>query len=75
MDKKPVLQVDDLHIHYETPFGDVIAVSGVSFVLFEGETLGLVGESGCGKSTTAYGILRLNSTARTCRQRRSFDRG
>ena len=54
-----VLKVDNLRIHYETPQGDVIAVSDISFNLFEGETLGLVGESGCGKSTTAYGILQL----------------
>lgn len=59
MDKKIVLQVEDLHVHYQTPTGDVIATSGVSFNLHQGETLGLVGESGCGKSTTAYGILRL----------------
>lgn len=54
-----VLDIDKLRIHYATPAGDVIAVSDVSFQLYEGETLGLVGESGCGKSTTAYGILQL----------------
>jgi peptide/nickel transport system ATP-binding protein len=56
---KPVLQVQNLRVHYATPTGDVIAVSDISFDLFQGETLGLVGESGCGKTTAAYGLLRL----------------
>jgi peptide/nickel transport system ATP-binding protein len=55
----PVLQVRDLRVHYSTPEGDVIAVNGVSFDVRRGEILGLVGESGCGKSTTAMAILRL----------------
>jgi peptide/nickel transport system ATP-binding protein len=54
-----VLQVRDLRVHYATPGGDVIAVNGVSFDVRRGEILGLVGESGCGKSTTAMAILRL----------------
>ena len=53
------LEVEDLHIHYHTPEGDVIAANGVSFKVYRGELLGLVGESGCGKTTVAMGILRL----------------
>lgn len=58
-DKEVVLQVKDLRVHYETPRGDVIAVNGTTFNVYKGETLGLVGESGCGKTTTAMAILRL----------------
>ncbi len=57
--KKPVLEVKDLRVYYETPKGDVLAVDGISFDLYQGETLGLVGESGSGKSTAAMGILQL----------------
>jgi peptide/nickel transport system ATP-binding protein len=54
-----VLDVKDLRVHYATPTGDVIACNGVNFHVFRGETLGLVGESGCGKTTAAMAILRL----------------
>jgi peptide/nickel transport system ATP-binding protein len=54
-----ILDVKDLRVHYATPTGDVIACNGVNFQLFRGETLGLVGESGCGKTTAAMAILRL----------------
>ncbi|MBI1278833.1 MAG: ATP-binding cassette domain-containing protein [Anaerolineaceae bacterium] len=57
--KKPVLEVRGLKVYYETPKGDVLAVDGIDFDLYQGETLGLVGESGCGKSTAAMGILQL----------------
>ena len=58
--QKPiVLEVEGLRVYYETPAGDVLAVNGVDFQLYQGETLGLVGESGCGKSTAAMGILQL----------------
>lgn len=57
--KQVVLDVVDLRVHYETPRGDVVAVNSVSFQIYKGETVGLVGESGCGKTTTAMAILRL----------------
>jgi len=55
----PVLSVRDLTIEFDSPAGPLRAVDGVSFDLRRGETLGLVGESGCGKTTTALGLLRL----------------
>jgi oligopeptide/dipeptide ABC transporter ATP-binding protein len=61
----PLLEVDGLEVHFRTGGGlrrraDVVrAVDGVSFALAKGETLGLVGESGCGKSTTGNALLRL----------------
>jgi peptide/nickel transport system ATP-binding protein len=55
----PLLEVRDLQTHFFTRDGVVRAVDGVSFDLTRGETLGIVGESGCGKSVTALSILRL----------------
>jgi len=54
-----VLQMEDLQTHFFTPVGVVRAVDGVSYALKSGETLGVVGESGCGKSVSALSILRL----------------
>ncbi len=54
-----VLQVDDLRTYFSTRWGTVKAVDGVSFDLRRGETLGIVGESGCGKSVTMLSLMRL----------------
>ena len=54
-----LLTVEDLHCSFKTASGRVHAVRGVTFDLRPGETLGLVGESGCGKTTTGRAILRL----------------
>jgi len=54
-----LLNVRDLETHFKTPDGTVHAVNGVSFHIKEGETLGVVGESGCGKSVTMLSCLRL----------------
>ena len=57
-----LLEVKNLHTHFFTEEGVVRAVDGVTWDLEEGETIGLVGESGCGKSVTAMSILRLIPT-------------
>ena len=54
-----ILEVKDLKKYFSTPKGTLHAVDGVSFSVGRGKTLGLVGESGCGKSTTGRAILRL----------------
>ncbi|MGZ4123272.1 MAG: ATP-binding cassette domain-containing protein, partial [Tumebacillaceae bacterium] len=62
---EPILRVQDLKMHFplkQGGFGSkgvVRAVDGLSFELYRGETLALVGESGCGKSTTGRAVLRL----------------
>jgi oligopeptide transport system ATP-binding protein len=57
-----LLDVQGLETHFKTQQGVVHAVNGVSFILKEGETLGVVGESGCGKSVTVLSLMRLIPT-------------
>src|SRR5216117_117263 len=64
----PLLDVTDLKVHFpiragllRRPTGDVRAVDGVTFTIAQAETLALVGESGCGKSTTGYAVLGMIS--------------
>ncbi len=57
---EPLLEIKNLHTWFATDEGIVKAVGGVEFAIGKGETLGVVGESGCGKSVTAMSILRLN---------------
>ena len=54
-----LLEIDNLRVGFDTEAGLLVAVDGVSFTIEQGQTLGLVGESGCGKSVTATSILRL----------------
>ena len=56
---QPLLQVENLSVGFKTERGDIRAVNDVSFSIFPGQTVALVGESGCGKSVTAMSILRL----------------
>jgi peptide/nickel transport system ATP-binding protein len=58
---KEVLKVTDLNMHYETLSGNVTAVKEVSFTVHEGESFGLVGESGCGKTSVAMSLLQLQA--------------
>src|SRR4051794_23389344 len=55
----PLLEIENLQTHFFTQAGVVRAVDGVSYSVRSGETLGVVGESGCGKSVTALSVLRL----------------
>lgn len=59
MNKKPLIEVKNLRKYFPTPKGILHAVDDISFSIMQGKTLGVVGESGCGKSTTGRLLLRL----------------
>ncbi|MED6334631.1 MAG: ABC transporter ATP-binding protein [Planctomycetota bacterium] len=61
-ERKPLLELRGLRTWFHIEEGVARAVDGVSYTLFEGETLGIVGESGCGKSVTALSVMRLVPT-------------
>ncbi|RLB93723.1 MAG: ABC transporter ATP-binding protein [Deltaproteobacteria bacterium] len=71
---EPLLSIKGLKTSFHTHDGTITAVDGVDFDVFAGETLGLVGESGCGKSVTALSVLRLlNPSMTTIRGRVDFN--
>ena len=58
-DPKNVLEIDDLHTYFFTDVGVARAVDGVTFEVPQGKTVGVVGESGCGKSVTSLSVMQL----------------
>jgi oligopeptide/dipeptide ABC transporter ATP-binding protein len=71
---KKILEIDRLSTTFNTPRGPVTAVDAISFDVYQGEILGIVGESGCGKSVTSQSILRLYDEKKASHQGKvSFD--
>lgn len=58
-ERDKILQVQNLNLWFDNDFGSIQILNGISFDIYRGETLGIVGESGCGKSMTAFSIMRL----------------
>ena len=56
---EPILEIINLETHFPLDEGTVVAVNGASFEVAPGQTLGIVGESGCGKSVAARSIMRI----------------
>ncbi len=75
MSAAPLLEVADLSVRFDTDSGTVHAVDKMSFTLAEREVLGIVGESGCGKSVTAMSLLRLLPPSASISGRARFDGG
>jgi ABC-type dipeptide/oligopeptide/nickel transport system ATPase component len=57
--RQPLVTVKDLHVEFDVRDGIVHAVDGASFTIYRGQTLGIIGESGCGKSITAKAIMNM----------------
>jgi peptide/nickel transport system ATP-binding protein len=58
----PLLEIKDLHVHFDVYGGTLKVLDGVNFTVHSGEKVGLVGETGCGKTTTMKSILRILPT-------------
>ena len=71
--RDPLLRVEDLHTRFETDRGSVHAVDGVSLTVDRGEVVGVLGESGSGKSVTARSICRLEDPGRIVDGTVAFD--
>ena len=59
MPKEPILRIKNLKVYFKTDEGTAKAVDNINFCLYKGETLGIVGESGCGKSVTSLSVMKL----------------